>query len=200
MMGRILALLAVVVSLVGFIGQEAGWTGWWTVALSRGGYLLVVLALVAALLAERSPNAFVVGAQVLAALAALAFAIVGLVKYYETSPYPGVTLQSALTWTGQADLFGVAALAFALTLSRRRNTVAIAGLIAAIALAVGAAIYAITLQANFAVYVWWALAAVGAFLAASAAAGLERDSSTFVENTPVMSDVVGEPQSDFGVE
>jgi hypothetical protein len=176
MIGRIVTLVAVAVSLVGFIGQEAGWTGWWTASLSRGSYVLVVLAIAAALLAARRPNALVAGAQVLAALAALAFEVVALVKYYESSSFPGPQIENALTWSAQAQLFAVAALAFALTLSRRRNTVAIAGLAAAVAVAVGAAIYAITLRENFAAYVWWGLAAAGAFLAASAAAVLERDS------------------------
>ena len=116
MIGRILALVAVAVSLVGFIGQEAGWTGWWTLALSRGSYVLIVLAVVAALLAARRPNVFVAGAQVLAALAALAFEIVALVKYYEPSSFAGIPVERALTWAAQGQLFGVAALAFALTL------------------------------------------------------------------------------------
>ena len=198
-MGRLLALVAVIVSLVGFIAGEAGASGWWPYALNRAGYVIVVFAVVAALLAARTPNALAVAAQVLAAAAALAFEIVALVKYYDATGPFGIGISTAFSWAGEAQMFGVAALALALTLARRHSTVAIAGLAVAIAIATGCAIYAITLEANFATNLWWSLAGVGAFLAASAAAGLERGYGVALR-TPVAGGAGGIPGSDTGVE
>jgi hypothetical protein len=190
-MARLLTLLAVVTSLVGFIGQESGWAGWWTIAFSRGSYALVVLAVAASLVDARRPNEFVVAAQVLAAMAAIAFVIVALVKYYDTTSFiPGEALNGALTWMTQAELFGVAALAFALTLARRSSTIGIAALAAAAILALATGIYATILQANFAAFVWWGVAGVGAFLAASAAAGLQREGGVALR-APVASSTGG---------
>jgi len=175
-MARILTFVPVIASLVAFISEVTNKTGWWVYALDRASYVLVVFAVVAALLAERRANALVLGAQVAAAAAALAFMAVALVKFYEAIPAFNVNSAAAYPWANEAQVLGLAALAFGLTLARRRNVVAIGGLLVAIAVAFGCAIYAITQKDAYAtVGTWWSIAVAGAFLAAAAAAGLERD-------------------------
>ncbi len=198
-MARLFTFAAVVVSLTGFIGGEAGASGWWPYAVTRAGYVLAVLAVVAALLSARTPNVLVAGAQVLAAAAALAFEIVALVKYYDSAGPFGFGIGSAFTWAGEAEMFGVAALAFALTLARRRSTFATAGLAVAVAIAAGCAIYALTLEENLSTNLWWSIAGVGAFLAASAAAGLERGYGIALR-APIAGRAGGIPGSDPGIE
>jgi hypothetical protein len=192
---RLLTLAALIVSLVAFILQVTGSTDWWIFAMNRAGYVLVVLAVVAALLAPRTASLAVVVAEVLTAAAALAFATVGLVKYYDIPtfaiPYFGPALQTAGAWLGEAEVLSVAVLAFGLTLTRRRSTGAVAWLAAAVAMALGCGTYAITQKTGFTPQIWWEVATVGAFLAAAAAAGLERGgmsgqagSDSAVEPTP----------------
>jgi hypothetical protein len=174
-MGRILPLVPVVVSLVAFVSEVTNKGGWWVGALDRAGYVLVVLAVVAALLTERRANALVLGAQLAAAATALVFMALALVKFYEAIPAFGVNYAAAEPWANEAQVLGLAALAFGLTLARRRSTPGIAALLVAIAIAFGCAIYAITQQQSYEAETWWSVAIAGAFLAAAAAAGLERD-------------------------
>jgi len=138
--------------------------------------VLVVLAVVAALLAERRENVLVLSAQIAAAVTAVAFMAVALVKFYGTTPAFGLNFAAAQPWANEAQLLAAAALAFGLTVARRRRVVAVAGLLAAIAVAFGCAIYAITREVNYAAAgTWWSIAIASAFLAAAAASGLERD-------------------------
>jgi hypothetical protein len=184
--GRLLTLVALTVSLVAFVLQVTGSTEWWIFAMSRAGYILVVLAIVAALIAARTASLAVVVAQVLTAAAALAFATVGLVKYYEipssTVIYFGADIQTAGAWLLEAEVLSVAVLAFGLTLARRRSTGAVAWLAAAVAVALGCGTYAITQKAGFTAQIWWEVATVGAFLAAGAAAVLERGGGSGVSS------------------
>jgi hypothetical protein len=179
--GRLLTLAALVVSLVAFILQVTGSTDWWIFAMSRAGYVLVVLALVAALLAPRTASVVVVVALVVTAAAALAFATVGLVKYYDIPSFAipdfGPALQTAGAWLGEAEVLSVGVLAFGLTLVRRRSTGAIAWLAAAVAIALGCGTYAITQKTGFTAQIWWEVATVGAFLAGAGAAVLDRGRS-----------------------
>ena len=186
-------------SLVGFIGQEAGASGWGWYASDRAGFVLVALGIVAALVFERRPSVIVRSAQVLAGLTALAFVIVAIAKYYSNASSFGLSLSIAFNWAGEANLFATAALAFGLTVQRRNGVVAIGALAAAIAMAVGTGIYAITLERNFAALLWWLIAGIGAFLAAAAAAGLERGGGVALR-APVTSGTGGDAGSDPGVE
>jgi hypothetical protein len=196
-MARILTVVPVITSLVAFISEVTNKGGWWVYALDRASYVLVVFAVVAALLSQRRANAIVLGAQIAAAVSAVAFMAVALVKFYEAIPAFGVNFGAAQPWTNEAQLLAAAALAFGLTLARRRSTVAVACLLAAIAVAFGCALYAITREANYAAAgTWWAIAIAGAFLAAAAAAGLERDGIVTLD-APAAG---GEPASDAGVE
>jgi hypothetical protein len=133
----------------------------------------------------------------MAAAAALVFMAVALVKFYEAIPAFGVNYQAAQPWTNEAQLLAAAALAFGLTLARRRSMVFIGGLLASIAIASGCAIYAITRENIYAAAgTWWAVAIAGAFLAAAAAAGLERDGIVTL-GTP---EAAGDQGIDPGVE
>ncbi|HEY2355665.1 MAG TPA: hypothetical protein VGH79_12285 [Gaiellaceae bacterium] len=179
MLARLLALLAIVVSLVAFILVEYGTVHWWVFAMSSAAFVLVILAVVAALLAERGPSLIVVWAQVLAVAAAVAFVVVGIVTYYDnTAPFSNSGLAAA-RWLGQAEVLSVAVLAFGLTLVRRRTMMAAVVLAIAVVTAISSGTYAITLteKANAAASTWWQVATVGAFLAAAAAAGLNRGGS-----------------------
>ena len=195
MVARLLTLFAVVVSLVGFIAAVNGSSHWWYFSLIRASYVLFVLAVVASLLSERQESALVVGAELLAAATALAFATVALVKFYNPPAYPFGSpaggLGNAYLWANEAQLFAVAALAFGLTLARRRTTAGLVGLGMAIVMAVGCSIYAIWEKEGASAEVWWWIATVGAFLAAAAAAGLQRDGSVAV-STPVASSAGGD--------
>lgn len=175
MVGRLLTLFAVIVSLVGFIAVVTGSSDWWWFALVRASYVLFVLAIVASLLSERRGSVVVVGAQLLAVATALAFATVALVKFYEPTYPPFSSLENVYWWANEAQLFAIAALAFGLTLARRRSTAALVGLGMAIVMAAGCAVYALTRQESPSAGPWWWVATVGTFLAASAAAGLQRD-------------------------
>jgi hypothetical protein len=188
-------------SLVAFIAEVSNKSGWWVYALDRASYVLVVFAVVAALLSERRANVLVLGAQLLTAATALVLMAVALVKFYETTPAFGANFLAAQHWTNEAQVLALAALAFGLTLVRRRNTVAMVWLFAAIAVAFGSAIYAITRKQTYAGETWWLIAIAGAFLAAAAAAALERE-GTGTLDTPIAipSGAGGEPGSDPVVE
>ena len=194
-----LTFAGVISSLVGFIAQEAGAEGWGFYAADRAGPVLVALGLVTALVFERRANVIILSAQVLAGLTAFAFLIVAVVKYYSGPSFPGASLSAAITWGGEADLFAIAALAFGLTLERRRSGVAMVALAAAVCLTVGCGIYALTQKEGFASYVWWFIAGIGAFIAAAAAAGLERGGG-YALGAPVAGGASGGVWSDAGAE
>jgi len=199
MAGRLLGLTAVVASLVGFIAQVTGTTDWWAYTLNRASYVLVVLGVVAALLVARRESLIVVAAQVLLVATALAFTTVALLKFYDaTSAYPGgypSGFETASTWLAEAELLSVAVLAFGLTLARRRSTGAVVWLAGAVAMAVGSAVYAIIEKQGLTAYIWWTVAGIGGFLAASAAAGLDRGGRV-ARSTPVPASAGGEPRSE----
>ena len=175
-MGRVLTLVPVITSLVAFISEVTNKNGWWVHALERASMVLVVFAVVAALMTERRANAVVLGAQVAAALTALVFMAVALVKFYEAIPAFGVNFSAAFPWVNEAETLGLAALAFGLTLARRRSAVGVGCLLAAIAVSFGCSIYAIVKHTQpYTAETWWSIAIAGAFLAAAAASGLERD-------------------------
>jgi hypothetical protein len=196
--GRTLTLVPVIASLVAFIAEVFNRNGWWVYALDRASYVLVVLAVVAALLTERRANALVLGAQVAAAATALVFMALSLVKFYGAIPAFGLNYSAAEPWANEAQVLALAALAFGLTLARRRSTVAIAGLLAAMAAAFGCAIYAITQKVTYTAEAWWSVAIAGAFLAAAAAAGLERDGIVAL-GAPEADTVGDDPRSDPGL-
>jgi len=199
-MGRTLTLVPVIASLVAFISEVTNHGAWWVFALDRASYVLVVLAVVAALLTERRENVLVLGAQIAAAATAVAFMAVALVKFYGAVPAFGVNFAAGQPWTNEAQLLAAAALAFGLTLARRRSSVFIGGLLAAIAIAFGCAIYAITRKGNFyEAATWWAVAIAAAFLAAAAAATLERDGIVAL-GAPEADAMGGEPGGDSGIE
>jgi hypothetical protein len=199
-MARLITLVAVVASLVAFIAEETGSNGTWIGPLNRASYVLVVLAIVAALLSERRASLLVVWAQVAATAAALVFAVVALFKYYDNNASPfDAAIAIAYTWLGEASVLSLSVLAFGLTLARKRNPMAVVALAAAVAAAVGCAIYAITVNGGLASYMWWEIAGIGAFLAAAAAAGLERGGGDALR-APVPSSAGGAPGSDPGVE
>jgi hypothetical protein len=197
-MGRILPLVPVTTSLVAFISEVTNKGGWWVYSLDRASYVLIVFAVIAALLSERRANVLALGAQLAAVVTAVAFMAVALVKFYGATPAFGLDYQAAQPWANEAQLFALAALAFGLTLARRR-TMALPGLFAAIAAAFGCAIYAITQEATYTAETWWTIATVGAFLAAAAAATLERDGVVTL-GAPVAGGAGGDPGSDPGVE
>jgi hypothetical protein len=196
--GRTLTLVPVIASLVAFIAEVFNRNGWWVYALDRASYVLVVLAVVAALLTERRANALVLGAQVAAAATALVFMALSLVKFYGAIPAFGLNYSAAEPWANEAQVLALAALAFGLTLARRRSAVAIAGLLAAMAAAFGCAIYAITQKVTYSAEAWWSVAIAGAFLAAAAAAGLERDGIVAL-GAPEADTVGDDPGSDPGL-
>ena len=133
-----------------------------------------------------------------AAATALVFMAVALVRFYDsTTTAFGFAADKAYPWATEALVLATAALAFGLTLARRRSSATIVSLVVAIAVAFGCAIYAITQQASYTAEVWWWIAIAGAFLAAAFAAGLEREGSV-APDAPDGGAV--EPESDPGVE
>lgn len=185
-MGRTLPFVPVVTSLVAFIAEVTNSASWWVYALDRASYVLVVLAVVAALLSERRVNVIALGAQLAAAATSLVFMAFALVKFYGATPaIDAVQYSVARPWTNEAQVLAIAALAFGLTLARRRSTPAVAFLAAAIAVAFGGAIYAITRKENvYPAETWWSIAIAGAFLAAAFAASLERDGGVSAMDAP----------------
>jgi peptidoglycan/LPS O-acetylase OafA/YrhL len=197
MVARLLTLLAIVVSLVTFIAQETGSTHWWVYALNRASYVLVILGIAVALLVERRASLIVLAALVLTATAALAFTVVGLVKYYDAALNP-YTYSNIFGWFVEAELLGSAVLAFGLTLARRRSTGAAAWLAAAVVMTLGSGTYAFTQKGGAEASVWWTIATVGAFLAAAAAAGLDRGGGGAL-SAPAASSAGAVPESDLGL-
>jgi hypothetical protein len=181
MLARLLTLLAVLVSLVGSIAEAKGTSNWWPYHTERAGFVLVIFSVVAALLSERKASVATLVAQLLTAAAAIAFSIVALVKFYETTTAFNQALGAAYPWHTEALTFAVAALAFGLTLERRRSTGVVACLLVAVGVTVGCAIYALTQKANLAAEEWWLLAPVAAFLAAAAAAQFEREGAVALD-------------------
>jgi hypothetical protein len=196
-MGRIFPLVAVIVSFVAFAARVNGSDHGWVYAVDRGSYVLIVFAVVLALLTERKANGLVLGAQIAATAAALVFMAVALVRFYDsTTTAFGFAADKAYPWATEALVLATAALAFGLTLARRRSSATIVSLVVAIAVAFGSAIYAITQQASYTAEVWWWIAIAGAFLAAAFAAALEREGSV----APDAPEAGSEPESDPGVE
>jgi hypothetical protein len=200
-MARFLTFVPVVTSLVAFIAEASNKGGWWVGALDRASLVLVALAIAAALASERRANTLVLAAQIAAAATAVVLMAISLVKLYGAIPAFGLPASAAYPWANEAQLLGLVALAFGLTLARRRNAVNVACLIAAIVVAFGSAVYAIILtqQGNYATEGWWWIAIAGAFLAAAAASTLERDGIATLD-APVAGGAGGEPGSDAGVE
>jgi hypothetical protein len=196
-MGRILPLLAVIVSFVSFAARLDGSNHGWVYGLDRGSYVLVVFAVTLALMTERRANGLVLGGQVAAAATALVFMAVALVRFYD-APIAvfGLAADKAYPWATEALVLATAALAWGLTLARRRSVPTIAGLMISLAATFGCAIYAATQQASYTAEVWWWVAIAGAFLAAAFASGLERDAGV-ASDEPVAG---GEPESDPGTE
>lgn len=170
-MGRILTPIAVLASFVAFGFEVAGSGGWWVYSSDRATYILIILAVVAALLTERRANGVVLGAQIVAAAVAVVFMVVAVARFY------GDAIDPAYPWATEAQVLALAALAFGLTLARRRSMVAIACLVVAIAATVACALYAITQKATYSAELWWWIVTAAAFLATAAAAGLERESA-----------------------
>jgi hypothetical protein len=204
MLARLLTVLAVIVSLVGTIFMAKGTASWWPAHVGHAGFVLVVLAVVAALMSERQASTVTLAAQVLTAAAAIAFSIVALVKFYETT---SLFLNTEYPWYTGALTLATAAFAFGLTLERRRSTGVVACLLAACGVTVGCAVYALTEKANLAAEIWWLLAPVGAFLAAAAAAQHEREGTVASAvpaptlGPPVLSGAAAvEPAADDSVE
>jgi hypothetical protein len=174
-MARLITLVAVVASLVAFIAEATHNNGSWVYPLDRASYVLAVLAVVAALLSARRASAVALAAQLALIVTVIGFVVVALVKYYSTTSVFGEAISKAYPWANEAQVLGVAALAFGLTIARRHSVVAIAMLLAAVLAAVGSAVYAITLKASYGGELWWWIATVAAFVAASAASTLERE-------------------------
>lgn len=196
-MGRILPLVAVIVSFVAFAARVNGSDHGWVYAVDRGSYVLIVFAVVLALVTERRANGLVLGGQIAAAVTALAFMAVALVRFYDSTMTAfGFAANRAYPWATEALVLATAALAFGLTLARQRSSATIVSLVVAIAVAFGSAIYAITQQASYTAEVWWWIAIAGAFLAAAFAAALEREGSV-APDAPAAS---LEPESEPGVE
>ena len=171
-MGRILTPIAVLASFVAFGFEVAGSGGWWVYSSDRASYVLVILAVAAALLTERRANRIVLGAQIAMAAAAVVFMVVAVARFY------GDAIDPAYPWATEAQVLALAAVAFALTLERRRSIAAIVGLVVAIAAVVACALFAITQKASYSAELWWWIVIALAFLAAAAAAGLEREGTS----------------------
>lgn len=214
MLAKLITVVAVVSSLVAFIAEVHNTKGSWIYPLDRASYVLVALAVVACLLSERRASVVTLGAQLAVAATAVAFMAVALVKYYGTTSAFGESVGKAYPWANEAQLLAVAALAFGLTVVRRRSTVIVVGLMAGVLAAIGSSIYAITQKASYDGEMWWWIATAAAFLAASAAATLDREgtagadapvwdapvSDEPVSDAPVPSGAGGDSGSDPGVE
>jgi hypothetical protein len=169
------SLLAVCVSIGSFVAVQlqSNPAPWEPSALSRVGYVLVVLAVALALVVE--PQAFVGAwqAQAGAAVVAAGFVIVALVKQYG-SAHPSFAWVQALQWSSEAGAVGVAAVAFGLAGSPVRATGVKLGFGAAALVALGSAGYAFSLKGSYGTAeLWYLVAATAAFLGASAAARMQ---------------------------
>ena len=99
---------------------------------------------------ERRGNGLVLGGQIGAAVTALAFMAVALVRFYDSTMTAfGFAANRAYPWATEALVLATAALAFGLTLARQRSSATIVSLVVAIAVALGSAIYAATQQASY---------------------------------------------------
>lgn len=201
-MARVLTAVAIALSLVAFYGQEHGSPTSWTHPLARASYLLLVLALLAALVSERRASENVLRLQVVVAALAIVFLVVAAAKYYGDA---SLAHSNPFAWTSEARRLGLGAIPLALTLTRRRSDVGMAALAVAVGVAIGSAIFALALgNANTASFLWWAVALTAALLGASVAGGLERGS--VVLSVPVTRGAGGAPvaggapASDPGVE
>lgn len=164
-MGRFLTSIAVIMSFVAFGFRVGGSGSWWVYPCDRASYVLVILAVAASLLTERRASRVVLGAQIAMAAAAVVFMVVAVARFY------GDAIDPAYPWATEAQVLALGAVAFGLTLARRRTLAGLACLVAAIAAVVACALYAITQKATYSAELWWWITTAAAFLAAAAAAG-----------------------------
>ncbi|MGH3009898.1 MAG: hypothetical protein ACRDLM_10915 [Gaiellaceae bacterium] len=166
------SLVAVCVSIGSFVAVQlqSNPAPWEPTAANRFSEVLVALALALALVGERRVVTGAWQAQAAAAVVAVGFEIVPLVKLFGA---PGLDWTQAFQWNAEAFVIGLAALAFGLIGSRTRTYAVKVACPAAMLVAVGAAIYALSLETDFRSQVWYSLAATAAILAASAAARMQ---------------------------
>jgi len=170
----VVAVLAVCASIAAFVALlTTSSPGWGVIALNRVSDVLVLLSIALALAIERRPTVAAWQAQLAAAVVALAFVIVALVKLYATSSYVS-GLVRADTWANEAAVVGLAAVAFGLIGPRNGVTSIRIGFVTAACAAIGCAAYAISLELDFKAFVWYSVAGTAASLAASAAARMPR--------------------------
>ena len=144
---------------------------WERAALERFGYVLVALAVGVACFAERRQSRSAGLAHAAAAIVAVAFVLVGLVKLY-TYTSSGVSQFQAFSWIQESAAISLAALAFGLVGDGLPRLVAKYAFGAAGLAAVAAACYAVSLTIDSRGLAWFEVAGTIALLAASAAAQL----------------------------
>jgi len=170
------SLFAVCVSIGSFVAVQLRSDTWELLALNRFGYVLVGLAIGVACLVGRRESAGAWLAQVAAAVVAIAFVVVGLIKLY-TYTSSGISTFQAFNWIEESAAIALAAVAFGLAGPGLRASAAKFAFGAAGLAAVATACYAVSLEMDNRGLAWFGVAATMAFLAASAAAGMRTPDS-----------------------
>ena len=137
---------------------------WWVVGLARVGYLTIVLGFAGIALTRPPRSRWGSRAHTIAAMTALSFVVVAIVKLYNSNGIDAFV--SAQPWAAEASAAAFAALALALTAGRVRLAVWKGSLIAFAALAVAALAYSIWLQTPRG-YVWDEIAVTAGLLSVS---------------------------------
>ena len=170
----VVAVGASIASFIALIGSSR--TGWGIFALYRASEVLVFLAIAAALAVERRSTRGAWQGQIATAAVAIAFATVALVKFYSGSGsdvFPNMFAR-ADEWVAEAAILALGALALGLIGRRVATSLVWVSCVTAAFVAVGCAIYAISLKGSSNADIWYEVALTAAALAGSAAARMHR--------------------------
>jgi hypothetical protein len=137
---------------------------WWVVGLASVGYLTIVLGFAGIALTRPPRSRWGSWAHTIAAMTALSFVIVAIVKLYNSNGFDAFV--SAKPWAAEASAAAFAALALALTAGRVRVAVWKGSVIACATLAVATLAYSIWLRTPRG-FVWYEIAITAALLSVS---------------------------------
>lgn len=166
------AFVAACLSLGSFISDQLG-SDPLPSPLNHVSVVLLWLAVALSLAVARRASASAWAAQVAAAMTAIAFVVVALVKAH-TATTPSLDIAQSFMWGGEAEAMGLAALAFGLAGVRVRTPATKIVLVVLVCAAAACTVYAFWFAGGLTREVWYLAGITAGLVAASLAGRVER--------------------------